>query len=301
MFFSIVLLLLPLFAQAESLLPAGELPRVCLTHEATKQDYWRQLVASKIDARIAEHSTHGTDKEVVTNALVTQSYQELFDNQGSSQSAQVMGYIYANASHHLGRLVRYHYWPEESALAKADKELISGTILQLGVVVAPKVLSQKLMHYSLALYKELAWSLLAASSCGEEFTSELVRSDHLRQAYRSRSVSEFIHHFIAFEQNFLQETMYEDKLIKLVTKLGALDKMRFISFNGDRNDSFYDWCKATNCDSTSYDLELRVEFDRVAVYNEESVTGWERETLKQRNANSQLADVIQFVLAPIHD
>ena len=50
--------------------------------------------------------------ETAQNSFVTQSYLEIFKRTEHMNGPKFMGYIYANASHHLGRLVRYNAWPE---------------------------------------------------------------------------------------------------------------------------------------------------------------------------------------------
>lgn len=302
----LILFIIPAIGHAFAVLPEVfswqdlQQQKLCADSSFKNQRYWRALTSDKIDSIIA-NSTSNREHSLIANSLVTLSYEGIFNHAKQSEFASSMSYIYANASHHLGRLVRYNYWPEDSPIGIEDTNLIRGNILQIAVVIAPKTLADKLMEYSLDLYKELSWSLSAAAICGDQYAAELVQSETLQDAFNSRSIDEFTYHFVAHEQSFLQLGMYQDPLINLVAKLGILDKMRFITFNGEARTSFYDWCKETHCETTSFNLEQRIKFDRFAIEEEAKATWWENEELLQRLQNTRAREIALLMLKGTDD
>src|SRR5690606_38882051 len=92
----------------------------------------------------------------------------------------------------------------------------------------PHLLPTKLMHYSLELYKTLAPPLLVISTCGKAQLLKLTDDLNLKNALEQQDALSFAEHFIAFEQTYLQNTMYRDFTIAAAAKTGVLDQMRFI-------------------------------------------------------------------------
>lgn len=297
----LILFILPSVGHAFDVLPEAfswQEPRqaeLCSNPNFRHQDYWRSITSEKIESLIIDYAIE-RDHSLVANSLVTLSYEAIFNHTSKSEFASTMGYIYANASHHLGRLVRYSFWPKDSPLGNEDTSFIRGSLLQIAAVIAPKTLADKLMIHSLDLYKELSWVLSAASICGNQYAADLVKTRYLQDAFSSRSTDEFIYHFIAHEQHFLQRGMYQDPLINLIAKLGVLDKMRFITFNGEIQSSFYDWCKETRCQTTSFNPEQRINFDRVAIAKEAKKTWWQSDILQQRLLKTRANEIAHFIL-----
>lgn len=296
----IILLSSPLL-KAEELLPAlfkassPEQSRYCASPSLHKSSQWKKLMGNHIDSLVKKSGLTGIDLDIYKNQLVTLSYLEL--HQSENPFVHMMGYVYGNASHHLGRLVRFHYWqkfPEEE-LGKIDQMLISGNILGTTVRMFPLTLSKKLMSHSLELYKTLSWGLGAASICGMDYVRKMIRdeSPELVKAFDARNEQEFAWEFVAFEQKFLQKTMYQEPLIKVPASLGVLDKMRFIPFNGIKTLSFFEWCERTDCKKTSLDLETRIEFDREIISDEIRNHSTE---IKLRLKNSGIKNVSRFIL-----
>ena len=260
----------------------------CSSPEAQTISYWENLTSSQIDAYINSAQLDGIDLDVFKNQIVSLSYLELFKTSQINSGSRLMGYVYANASHHLGRLVRYHYWEDfqNEPLAIRDRSLITGDLLGSTVRTFPLTLSRRLMAHSLALYKTLAWSLTAESKCGQKFVQNLLdhggtaafknlpSSKHvevfslLREAFQANNLTTFMRKFVAFEQTYLQYTMYSMPDIRVPTSLGMLDKMRFIPFNGEKQMSFFEWCANSKCGSTSLDLKKRISFDQAVITNE---------------------------------
>ncbi len=226
----------------------------CDSKDSQSEAFWRTLVEEKITSLI------NSGPEVVQNSYVSLSYLELFRRSGHEPSS-MMGYVYANASHHLGRLVRFSKWPENHPLKKDDQKLVKGLALRVAAGTVNHELSKRLMLHSLRLYKELAWSLAAASLCGSDYTLAIVSDPNLAEAYSAMTTADFIRPFVTFEQTFLQKTMYSDFLIGSSARAKMLDEMRFISFNGEEHTAFAKWCSETNCKTSSFDLKNRIEFD----------------------------------------
>ena len=102
----------------------AEQARHCSSAEAQTISHWSALMGQQFDKELNRLELRGLKQDVYRNQLVTLSYLNLFEQSGS-----LMGYVYANASHHLGRLVRDAYWSELSTteardLARADRALI---------------------------------------------------------------------------------------------------------------------------------------------------------------------------------
>ncbi len=279
---------------------------------------WFDLMSSHIDKLLTQYELNSFDHDVLKNQLVTLSYLELSRRSQGQESS--MTYVYANASHHLGRLVRYYFWerfPDES-IGLEDKSLISGEILGTAVRNVPRYLAKNLMHHSVFLYKTLSWSLGASVICGRDVVVKILKDSknsdfkkifphlpllkqkelmkRLRKAYAATTSEEFISSFVAFEQTYLQDTMYASPEIRLTTSLGILDKMRFIPFNGERNLSYYEWCKERNCRKTSLNLEHRILFDQTVILKEIGLVSDDQQMMNERIEKSGLLEVSDFVL-----
>lgn len=275
-------------------------------------------MSSHIDKLLSQYELNHFEHDVLKNQLVTLSYLELSRRSQGQESS--MTYVYANASHHLGRLVRYHFWerfPDESVGIK-DKSLISGEILGTTVRNVPRYLAKNLMHHSVFLYKTLSWSLAASVICGRDSVVRMLKNtkilDHknifpnlprlkqkelmkrLKKAYAEITSEEFISSFVAFEQTYLQYTMYASPEIRLTSSLGILDKMRFIPFNGERNLSYYDWCKERSCRKTSLNLEHRILFDQTVILKEIGIIKSDQQVMNDRIKRTSLIEVSDFIL-----
>lgn len=248
---------------------------LCADKDSQSEAFWRELVDRKITTLIQD------GPEVVQNSFVSLSYLELF-RQSKHEPSAFMGYVYANASHHLGRLVRFSKWPENHSLKKDDQKLVKGLALRVAAGTVNHELSKRLMLHSLRLYKELAWSLAAASLCGTTYTLNIVSDPNLQAAFSALTTQDFIRPFVTYEQTFLQKTMYSDFLIGSSARAKMLDDMRFISFNGEEHQAFAKWCDSTNCKTSSFDLENRIEFDVWSIESELEIGALEE---RIQNAN----------------
>lgn len=255
----------------------------------TRASDWYRLMARQISAHPKVLNSHGLKKDVMRNLLVTWSYSEFLrlaqaqKNLGL-QSVGVMGHVYANASHHLGRLVRFKYWDQlpqmttRETIKESDRGMVSGGLLGRAVETMPELLSYRLMKHSLDLYETLSWVLGSAMLCGSQYTLKLVEDyqfsswencdilpgleglalqlqalEHLKGALRviqskrilgRAQLQEFASAFVMFEQFYLQHTMYNQLDVRLSASLGLLDRMRFIPFDGVKSLSFKDWCES---------------------------------------------------------
>lgn len=308
--FLLSLLFIPLSALSASFYP--NLRSIsCASPETQTISYWENLTAGHIDAYINGAQLEGLDRDVFKNQLVSLAYLELFKSSPNYSGSRFMGYVYANASHHLGRLVRYHYWenyPQEQ-LGLSDRALITGDLLGTTVRTFPTILSRRLMSHSLDLYKTLSWSLTALSRCGQAHVQKLIVSggpatfrnlhaskynevfSQLKVAFATTNLPDFMQKFVAFEQTYLQHTMYASPDIRVPTSMGMLDKMRFIPFNGEKMLSFFEWCGKSQCGSTSLDLKKRISFDQEVIAAEMPKMSPER--LK----NTNLLNVAGFIFA----
>lgn len=273
-------------------------------------------MGQQFDAELNRLQLRGLKQDVYRNQLVTLSYLNLFQQSGS-----LMGYVYANASHHLGRLVRDGYWselttPEARELARADRALIRGAALGRVADVFPRTLSSRLMFHSVQLYKTLSWSLAADALCGRDFVLRLLESDgqnsfpglapsrypqHLQLLKAAFSSDNFTRDFVAFEQSFLHHTMYQDFLVGMAAKARILDPMRFITFNGEKQLAFDEWCQQTNCEKTSADLQARTRFDQMAIAQEWQRTNAERAILSERLLKTQMLAVARILLKNLQE
>lgn len=257
---ALAILLLSHAGIAASILPdifyasQREKQALCDSKDSQSEAYWRNLVDKKITSLIQ------AGPQTVQNSFVSLSYLELF-RLSKHEPSTFMSYVYANASHHLGRLVRFTKWPENHPLRKDDQKLVKGLALRVAAGTVNGELSKRLMIHSLRLYKELAWSLASAGLCGQNYALNIVSDDNLRQAYSAVSTADFIRPFVTYEQTFLQKTMYSDFLIGSSARAKMLDEMRFISFNGEEHTAFAKWCEQTNCKMSSFDLRNRIDFD----------------------------------------
>lgn len=263
--------------------------KYCENEGYQNEPHWRELLSEKIDREFLGET------EISQNVAVTLSYLELF-HLSKDQNAAFMGYVYANASHHLGRLVRFTAWPLNHPLRALDQSLVRGPILRLLTRGANHDLSKRLMAYSLALYKELSWGLGALSLCGKEYTLRMVSDRHLRRALQSVSLEDFMSHFVTYEQSYLQRTMYQDLLISTAARSKVLDEMRFISFNGEEHESFAHWCKRKDCGTSSFDLRNRIHFDVTSIVEELQKTQAAKEQLEDRAENAQIRATAYFFM-----
>lgn len=259
----------------------------CSRREFQNELYWRELTDHKISRLTAQSS------DVAKNSYVTLSYLELFKVPGKYAPTAFMGYVYANASHHLGRLVRFKKWPDGHLLQDNDRKLVKGPALRAAAEMTSHELSKRLMLHSLRLYKELSWSLASASLCGSEYTREMISDENLRAAFESDTIEDFILPFVTYEQTYLQKTMYSDWVIGNAARARILDEMRFISFNGEEHPDFKSWCKLTNCETSSYDLKNRITFDTTSIKNELNFIGRRSESLLKRVTRAKIAETAE--------
>lgn len=259
---------------------------LCDSPEAHSEAFWRNLVEAKINSLIQN------GPETVQNSFVSLSYLELFRLSRHKPSA-FMGYVYSNASHHLGRLVRFTKWPENHPLRKDDQKLVKGLALRVAAGTVNGELSKRLMLHSLRLYKELAWSLASAGLCGSHFTLSIVTDANLQDAFSAISIADFVRPFVTYEQTFLQKTMYSDFLIGSSARAKMLDEMRFISFNGEEHPAFANWCAETNCKTSSFDLENRIEFDVWSIESELEIGRGYEERIKNAGVEKVAASFLR--------
>jgi len=322
--FLLFFFILSLSAEAHELLPPafrlGQEQRARFCLEPRGPADWVQLMRSSMDEPQGTVSLQGQALLVQQNLLVSRAYAALALH-APHPSAQWMGYVYANASHHLGRLVRNSYWdelPEASALAERDRALIRGQVLRTASDVSARTLSTRLMRHSRDLYFTLSWALASASLCGSDSTLKLLDEAQCAQQGRCdffaplpqrhypeilqllknalahwNEPASFAQHFLVFEQTYLQRTMYQDTLIASSARLGVLDKMRFISFNGEEQTAFYEWCRETRCGHTSLDLSARIKFDQWAVAQEWPLTLAENTLMQERLKNTELSTIAE--------
>lgn len=280
---------------------------LCRSPEAKKSIFWQELMSSHIDELLEQAALGGIEHDVFKNQLVTLSYLEL--SRISKKDIQTMSYVYANASHHLGRLIRFHYWQRfnDLPLGRKDQTLISGMILGASLRILPLMVSSILMSHSLELYKNLSWSMAASTLCGKPFVQKLLEDylpereqytavKHLKAAFNAFTPEDFIINFVTFEQTYLQSTMYAVPEVRLTTGLGILDKMRFIPFNGKKTLSYFEWCRLKKCKKTSLDLKKRILFDQTVILNELKLTGNDPLVFEQRLKKTQLHQVSEFIL-----
>ena len=291
--------LLFIHTSAFAVLPKELLEANCQDSKTRDLDFWSVRVNEEIDRLIQESHLKGVDLDILRNQLVTMSYLELSEK-------HPMGYVYAHASHHLGRLVRYPYWSKkkETPLSKKDVEMISGNLLGSAVRLFPATLSKKLMAHSLDLYKTLAPSLIAEAVCGKAHVQLMLVNHHeslLKEAYNTSDKLEFMKRFVTFEQTYLQKTMYSMPDIGIPGLIGMLDKMRFIPFNGERHTSFYEWCQTNKCRKTSQDLNLRVKFDQEVIASEFILTNWNPQKFKERAKSADIEQINNVIMKDFCD
>jgi len=273
---------------------------ICLDPAAQKTSFWYQKTEQKIDEAIFDTRTDGLKHQVTRNMLVTQSYLHFFQSQ--NQHVSLMGYVYAQASHHLGRLVRYKFWEQvadSNDWKKLDYSLIQGRALERTVSSFPQLLSTRLMDFSLDLYKTLATQLNILNSCGAAFALKLTHEPHLKLAYSSQSISDFMRHFVAFEQSYLQKTMYAQLDIMIATKSGMLDAMRFIPFNGEKTMSFAQWREHEGFKGTSYNLAQRIRFDQMVIRLELTASQMQLSQMQKRLRHSRLKEMLLFLIGSL--
>lgn len=295
-FFTVIGLLLVCLTSYAGVLPDifyksdTEIKNFCSKKEFHQESFWRQMIEKKISDLIQD------GPETVQNSYVSLSYLELFKINSAYAPSKFMGYVYANGSHHLGRLIRFRKWPKDHPLRKADQNLVKGDALRLAVQAASNTLAKELMSHSLNLYKELSWSLGASALCGQNYAEAMVKDPNLLKAYKAVSIDEFISPFVTFEQTYLQKNMYSDFLIGSSAKLKMLDEMRFISFNGEEMESFKFWCQKKKCEASSFDLTQRILFDVDAIKKELIHAQQGPEFLSKRAENANIVSIANFFL-----
>lgn len=294
----------------------------CATPQVKSVKFWYDLMSGHITKHLNNSKQSGHNKDVLTNQLITLSYLEFTIHYNE---ARFLGYTYANASHHLGRLVRKGYWKKfaELPLAVEDQSLIKGALLESGTQIFSRFLPRTLMEHSLELYKTLSWSLAPLTLCGRSFVANLLHqlTDHrmanrvfptlptakqqevinlLIKAFQTNNLQEFHSYFVAFEQTFLQYTMYATPEVRIPAAMGVLDKMRFIPFNGEPTLSFSDWCKTRNCKKTSLHLRERILFDQSVIGNEFEYTHNDLDVLMNRVLQSRILEVGEFIMNDLY-
>lgn len=262
----------------------------CLEKENQNEKFWRNLINEAITQHVAHRSAE------VQNSYVSLSYLELFQYPSKSETANFMSYVYANASHHLGRIIRYKKWPAHHPLKDLDRALVKGKALRALTQRASSPLSRRLMFHSLNLYKELAWSLASASLCGQEYTLKIVANVNLLKAFEAKDTVDFVTSFVSYEQIFLQQTMYSDFLIGGSAKARMLDEMRFISFNGEEHLAFADWCNLEGCASSSFHVQHRINFDVFSILKELGTTQGQNDELARRIENAKITETANIFL-----
>lgn len=270
---------------------------ICLNPAAQNTNYWYNKTSQSIDEAIAETRTQDLSLQVMRNLLVTRAYLEFFKT-ASNSNVRLMGYVYAHASHHLGRLVRYKYWSqiaESHEWKKLDYSLIQGRALERTVATFPQLLATRLMDFSLDLYKTLATQLTILETCGPTFAARITDNSQLTLAFGSNSPAEFMRHFVAFEQSYLQKTMYAQLDIMTATKSGMLDPMRFIPFNGERTISFAEWREHEGLKGTSFDLTQRIRFDQMVIHFELNETENRPGLMLERLNKTQIESMLEFL------
>ena len=263
---------------------------ICQNSAFQNERFWKGLMSNRI-----EQLTNGKS-ETAKNSFITNSYQELFKKTDKMNGPKFMSYIYTNASNHLGRLVRFNEWPSGHVLESWDNSFVEGTTLRNLARTTNFMLAPKLMHHSLNLYKELSWSLGAASMCGLNYTKSIVQDRYLVNAFNSTDITGFVKSYVAFEQSFLQREMYVEFMIKIPTKSYVLDQMRYMPFNGQKHTNFAQWCENTNCSTSSYDLENRIRFDVWAILTELYLTKGNTAVLNDRLKNSQINETLSVFM-----
>lgn len=267
--------------------PAQEQRSFCRNNKDA--DTWFKLLSEKIQKHRAMREANGLKKDVLRNLYVTWSYAELLQLSQSrtdvgARAVGTMGHIYANASHHLGRIVRYRYWDnietnaENEHIVLQDRALVTDGLLGRTVETFPTLVAHRLMQHSLDLYETLSWVLGATLLCGPQYSLDLIEDykcdfwgrcdilpglrglglqlqafEHLKNSLQLiqerrllavQQLQEFSAAFVRFEQFYLQHTMYNQPDIGTSASLGLLDSMRFIPFNGVKSLSFRQWCRA---------------------------------------------------------
>ncbi len=263
---------------------------ICQNPAFKNERFWKGLMSNRI-----EQLTHGKS-DTAKNAFITNSYQELFNKNDKMNGPKFMGYIYTNASNHLGRLVRFNSWPAGHSLESWDNSFVEGTTLRNLARTTNFMLAPKLMHHSLNLYKELSWSLGSATMCGMNYTKTIVQDRYLLNAFNSTDITGFVRSFVAYEQSYLQREMYAELMIKVPTKAHVLDEMRYMPFNGQKRTSFAEWCENTNCGTSSYDLENRIRYDVWAMLIELYLTKGDAAALNARLKNSKINETLSVFM-----
>lgn len=312
--------------------------------QTTTASQWFLKMTQTLEGHPSLQASRGLKKDVMRNLLVTWSYADLLQlsltqRDLGPQAAGVMGHIYANASHHLGRLIRFKYWDQvgsTSSVSAADRSLMAGGLLGQAAERIPRVLSQRLMQHSWDLYTSLSWVLGATMMCGPQYALRLVEEyqcksrgpceilpglvggglerealHHLKAALKTiqpdsapndRQLVEFASAFIVFEQFYLQHTMYNQMDVGTAARLGVLDPMRFIPFEGVKSLSFKEWCQTQpNCRGSSMNLQQRTLFDQTLIAQEISEAQGSLSFMSQRRGHEMIQQVREELLEQLID
>jgi hypothetical protein len=75
-----------------------------------------------------------------------------------------------------------------------------------------------------------------------------------------------------------------------------LDEMRYISFNGELHPAFHDWCSERKCNTSSFDLQNRIQYDVFAVKEELKTLSTTKESLPSRAKNARIVSTAEVFL-----
>ena len=258
---------------------------ICESEQSLSRNFWYQQISSHFESLLDKRyrNTALDYQSMAINQLITESYREFYTS-SNDPFIKKMGHVYAHASHHLGRLMRYHPWkevladyPEYQSIYEHEKSLIKGHRLNISLNLFPRFLPNRLINFSYDLFKELSWNLLAGEVCGREHIAKIrPQNSVLNNAYNAEQFESFLKHYIRFEQTYLQQSMYSKFDIRSVARAGVLDKIRFIPFANREQVSYLEWCQEKKCQSSSYHLENRINYDIWAINREITKFGLDR-------------------------
>ena len=235
-------------------------------NEYTEKE-WKLIAKKNLAAKLESYQLDRKNESIL-NAMITESYSDLMDESESLNELNLIGYFYSHASFHLGRIARYRYWDRDDEVGNADKELITGRRLRGILKINSSFASKKLMYYSEQLYYHLSWSLIAMKLCGKNYVLERINNKDLKDFYESSRIEEKLKSFVRFEQTYLQKTLYRDRWVAPMVRLGTIDEMRWIPFANELSENFKQWCQRRGCRKTSFDLESRINFDTETLLRE---------------------------------
>lgn len=234
-----------------------------------QREDWIQYSRTELENKLSKWN-EAPANDAVLNSYITKSYFELMDGAGQLNELNLIGYFYSHASFHLGRIARYRFWISGDLVGEKDKSLITGKALNRILRINSSFAAKKLMKYSEDLYHYLSWSLYALKYCGRSYTLSKIEDPNLKAFYQSNLWERKLASFIRYEQSYLQDTLYRDIWVAPMVQRGFIDEMRWIPFptDLDRQISFKTWCQQMDCQKSSYNLELRIQFDLEALKTE---------------------------------